>query len=57
MDKKLKTFSQIANEYGIHTKTLRARIKPIKEDLHINGKKLLLPWQTQMIYNFLDNRQ
>jgi transposase-like protein len=56
MDKTVKTFSQIANEYGIHPKTLRVWIKPIREDLNVKGRKLLLPWQTEMIYNFLNSR-
>ena len=55
-DKKVKTFSQIADEYGIHTKTLRIWIKPIREDLKINGRKLLLDWQVQMIYDFLNSK-
>jgi len=56
MDKKVKTFSQIADEYGIHPKTLRTWIKPIKEDLKINGRKLLLSWQVQMIYDYLNSK-
>jgi len=57
MDKKVKTFSQIADEYGIHTKTLRIWIKPIKNELSINGRKLLLPWQIELIYNFLNSKK
>ena len=55
-NKKVKTFYQIADEYGIHPKTLRIWIKPIKENLKINGRKLLLDWQVQMIYDFLNSK-
>ncbi len=54
---KVKTFSQIADEYGIHTKTLRIWIKPIRKQLQINGRRLLLAWQVQMIYDFLNSKQ
>ena len=57
MDKTVKTFSQIADEYGIHTKTLRIWIKPIRKQLQINGRRLLLAWQVQMIYDFLNSKQ
>jgi DNA-binding CsgD family transcriptional regulator len=57
MDKTVKTFSQIADEYGIHTKTLRIWIKPIKEQLQMNGRRLLLPWQVQLIYDFLNTKK
>ena len=56
MDKKVKTYSQIADEYGIHPKTLRTWLKPIKEELKINGRKLLLSWQVQMIYDYLNSK-
>jgi transposase-like protein len=57
MNKTVKTFSQIADEYGIHTKTLRIWIKPIKKDLQISGRRLLLPWQVQLIYDFLNSKK
>ena len=57
MTKKVKTFSQIADEYGIHTKTLRIWIKPVKDELNINGRKLLLTWQIEIIYKFLNSRK
>ena len=56
MNKKVKTFSEIADEYGIHSKTLRVWIKPIKDNLNINGRKLLLAWQVDMIYEFLNSK-
>ena len=57
MNKTVKTFSQIADEYGIHTKTLRIWLKPIREQLKINGRRLLLPWQVQLIYDFLNSKK
>ncbi|HBS86898.1 MAG: hypothetical protein A2W91_12770 [Bacteroidetes bacterium GWF2_38_335] len=51
-----KTLSQIASEYGIHINILRRWIKPIKNDLKLNNRKLLLPWQVEIINNFLDSR-
>ena len=57
MDKTVKTFSQIADEYGIHTKTLRIWLKPIREQLKIKGRRLLLPWQVQLIYDFLNSKK
>ena len=56
MNKKVKTFSEIADEYGIHPKTLRIWIKPIKNNLNNNGRKLLLAWQVEMIYEFLNSK-
>ena len=56
MSQILKTFSQIADEYGIHSNTLRRWIKPIKKDLKLNNRKLLLPWQIDMIYKFLNQK-
>ena len=41
MEKTVKTLSQIASEYGIHINTLRRWIKPIKNDLKQNNRKLL----------------
>ena len=57
MNKTVKTLAQIALEYDIHVCTLRRWILPIKEDLMINKKKLLLPWQIQMIYDFLNKKE
>ncbi len=54
MEKTVKTLSQIASEYGIHINTLRRWIKPIKNDLKLNNRKLLLPWQVDKIYFFLN---
>ena len=52
----VKTLSQIANDYGIHVNTLRRWISPIKTELRINNRKLLLPWQIQKIHSFLNER-
>jgi transposase-like protein len=56
MEKTVKTLSQIAAEYGIHISTLRRWISPIREDLKLQNRKLLLPWQIEIIYNFLNKR-
>lgn len=56
MSKTVKTLSEIASEYGIHICTLRRWIVPIREDLKINNRKLLLPWQIEMIYEFLQKQ-
>ena len=56
MDKTVKTLSQIADEYGIHINTLRRWIIPIKDDLQINGRRLLLDWQIKIIYEYLSKR-
>jgi transposase-like protein len=53
MEKTVKTLSQIAAEYGIHISTLRRWITPIREDLKLQNRKLLLPWQIEMIYDYL----
>ena len=53
---KVKTFSQIADEYGIHINTLRRWIIPIKDDLQINGRRLLLDWQIKIIYEYLSKK-
>lgn len=54
MCSKVKTLSEIAAEYGIHISTLRRWIKPIRNDLKLNNRKLLLTWQVDKIYNFLN---
>lgn len=51
----VKTLSQLASEYGVHISTMRRWILPIKEKLKLNSKRrLLLPWQIEIIYEFLD---
>jgi len=50
----VKTLAQIADEYGIHVNTLRRWIKPIRNELKLQNRKLLLPWQLNKIYEFLD---
>ena len=57
MDKTVKTLPEIANEYGIHINTLRRWIVPIKDDLQINRRRLLVSWQIVMINNFINNRK
>lgn len=54
MPRKVKTLTEIAEEYGVHINTLRRWISPIKDKLQMKGKILLLPWQVKMIYEFLD---
>ncbi|MFH0895393.1 MAG: hypothetical protein V2A54_13235 [Bacteroidota bacterium] len=54
MPGKVKSLSEIAQEYGVHINTLRNWLKPIREKLKLEGKKLLLPWQVKIIYEFLD---
>lgn len=55
MPGKVKSLSEVAQEYGIHINTLRNWLKPIQGKLKLNGKKLLLPWQVKIIYDFLDD--
>ncbi|MBT5420687.1 MAG: hypothetical protein HOK80_07330 [Candidatus Cloacimonetes bacterium] len=50
---KTKTMTQIANEYGVHLNTIIRWVEPIREELKMNGRRLLLPWQTKLIYEFL----
>jgi transposase-like protein len=57
MSSKVKTLSQIAAEYGIHISTLRRWIKPIRKDLQLRNRKLLLPWQTEILYDFLNAKK
>ena len=54
MPGKVKTHTQISNEYGVHLNTMIRWISPIKEQLQIGNRRLLLPWQIEMIYEFLD---
>ena len=50
----VKSLVQIAAEYKIHPNTLRNWIKPIIPQLQLSNKRrLLLPWQVEMIHNFL----
>ena len=56
MPQTVKTLLQIADEYGIHAATLRRWIKPIKKELKMNDRRLLLPWQIDLIYKFLNNK-
>lgn len=56
MQQKVQTLSEIAAEYGIHINTLKRWIAPIKEDLKIQNRKLLLSWQIKMIHEFLNSR-
>jgi len=51
---KVKSLTQIANEYNIHRNTLKKWLKPIMKELRINKQRLLKPWQVELIYNFLD---
>jgi len=53
MPGKVKTISQIANEYGVHRSTVYNWLRPIKEKLKLN-KKTLRSWQIELIYEFLD---
>lgn len=55
--KRVKTLSQIADEYGIHINTLSRWLAPIKDELKINRRKLLLSWQIQMVYDFLNKKE
>lgn len=54
MPGKVKTLTEIADEYGVHINTLRRWISPMKDQLQIKGRILLLPWQVKRIYEFLD---
>lgn len=53
MPSKVKSHSEIAREYGVHRNTLTIWLRPINEKLNKKNRKLLLPWQIQMIYDFL----
>jgi len=51
----VKSLSQIAAEYNVHRNTLRKWIAPIKDNLKLKpGKRLLMQWQIELIYDFLD---
>ncbi len=55
MPAKVRTFKEIAIEYGVNRNTLTIWLKPISKALmHIKGKRLL-SWQIHLIYNFLDS--
>lgn len=55
MTRTVKTLAQLAFEYNVHISTMRRWIVPIKEKLKLNPKRrLLLPWQIELIYEFLD---
>jgi DNA-binding CsgD family transcriptional regulator len=50
----VKTLQQIADEYCVHRNTIRKWIKPIRHFLQIKNRRSLLPWQVELIYDFLD---
>ncbi len=50
----VKTLQQIADEYGVHRNTIRKWIKPIRSYLQLTSRRSLLPWQVELIYDFLD---
>ena len=55
-EKTVKTLSEIASEYGIHVKTLRRWILPIREELQITNRKLLVSWQIETIHKHLNTK-
>jgi transposase-like protein len=54
MPGKVKTLKQIAQEYGVHRNTLKKWIAPIEEYLNLGGRRILLKWQVEKIYDLLD---
>ena len=52
----VKSLLEIANEYDIHITTLRRWILPIKEELQIKNRKLLVLWQIEAIHKYLDTK-
>ena len=52
----VKSLLEIANEYDIHITTLRRWILPIREELQIKNRKLLVLWQIEAIHKFLDTK-
>jgi len=54
MPGKVKTLKQIAQEYGVHRNTLKKWIAPIEKSLKLVGRRILLEWQVEKIYAFLD---
>jgi transposase-like protein len=53
MPAKVKTFSELAMEYGVCRNTLRKWIKPIEKELNLT-RRALHEWQVKKIYLFLD---
>ena len=53
MPYEVKTLTEVAREYNVHLSTMIRWIKPIKEELYVSNRKLLLPWQVKMIKKFL----
>jgi hypothetical protein len=53
MPDKAKTLTQIAEEYGVSLSTIIRWIEPIKDQVYIKNRKLLLPRQYKTIYDFL----
>jgi len=57
MQKSVKSLSEIAAEYGVHVKTLRRWILPIRENLQIVNRKLLVNWQVELIHKFIEEKK
>jgi uncharacterized protein YjcR len=57
MRKSVKTLAEIANEYGVHVKTLRRWILPIRDNLQIVNRKLLVSWQIELIHKFIEEKK
>ena len=55
-ERTVKSLLEIANEYGIHISTLRRWILPIKDELQIKNRKLLVSWQIEAIHKYLDTK-
>jgi hypothetical protein len=56
MSQESKSLTQLAAEFKVHRNTMKRWLKPILKDLNLSSKrKLLLPWQVEMIYKLLDN--
>jgi transposase-like protein len=53
MPAKVKTFSELAKEYGVCRNTLRKWIQPIEKELKLS-RRALREWQVKKIYVFLD---
>jgi len=57
MPGKVKTLKQIAVEYGVHRNTLKRWISPIESNLKLGKRRILLEWQIEKIYQFLDKHE
>jgi len=57
MQKSVKSLAEIAVEYGVHVKTLRRWILPIRENLKIVNRKLLVNWQVELIHKFIEEKK